>query len=305
MSPLSPRSSGVHVADASIRWITLSAGAPGHRKVESWGEFPLEQGIVERGIVCDTQRLSHALAMVRPHVRKSAVINTALPREAAHVFSFRIPQGMPRDQIPALIQFEWMDRVPLRPSEAVYSYDSLGEEPEGEGIAVTAYPKEVSERHLSAFADARIRLVSAEIATRSAARAVSSATQGDLVEVLLEISEQPSIAFVKRGIPVFVAHIGDIPREAIPEEVARYVDHWRARRTSGRGPSSSLGGILLVGEGAQLSELAARVAERARAPAVLGNVWRHIANFSDYIPPIDRDASLRFAVAAGLALRES
>ncbi len=65
-----------------------------------------------------------------------------------------------------------------------------------------------------------------------------------------------------------------------------------------------VGKIVLVGGSANVHGLPEYIAARVQAPVVRGNIWRHICRFDDYIPPIDRRMSLKFATAAGSALRD-
>jgi Tfp pilus assembly PilM family ATPase len=58
-----------------------------------------------------------------------------------------------------------------------------------------------------------------------------------------------------------------------------------------------------VGGSANLKGLADYIAGRAQAPCERGNVWRNVASFDEYIPPIDKRRSLQYATAIGLALR--
>ena len=64
-----------------------------------------------------------------------------------------------------------------------------------------------------------------------------------------------------------------------------------------------VGRVLLVGGSANLKGLPDYVAGRVQAQTERGDVWQNVASFDDYIPPIDRQHSLQYATAIGLALR--
>ena len=66
---------------------------------------------------------------------------------------------------------------------------------------------------------------------------------------------------------------------------------------------SPVGRVFLLGGGSNLKGIADYIAERVQAPAMRPNVWQNVCTFNDYVPPIDRRASLQYATAVGLSLR--
>ena len=91
--------------------------------------------------------------------------------------------------------------------------------------------------------------------------------------------------------------------DAIAQEVARHYRFWDTRRNDHGERVTPVSKVYLVGGSANLRGLAEYVAGRVHAQTERPNVWRNIASFDDYIPPIDRRASLQFVTAVGLALR--
>lgn len=90
---------------------------------------------------------------------------------------------------------------------------------------------------------------------------------------------------------------------ALADEVTRYYHYWDTRRNEHGERVTPVGRVVLVGGSANLKGLADYIAGRVQAPTVIGNIWQHICDFDDYIPPINRRESLQYATAAGLALR--
>lgn len=90
---------------------------------------------------------------------------------------------------------------------------------------------------------------------------------------------------------------------ALADEIARHYRYWDTRRNEHGERMTPVGKVILVGGSANLNGLPEYIAARVQAPTELGDVWRHIARFDTYIPPIDRRHSLQYATAAGLALR--
>lgn len=91
--------------------------------------------------------------------------------------------------------------------------------------------------------------------------------------------------------------------DAITQEVARHYRFWDTRRNEHGERVTPVSTIYLVGGSANLRGLAEYVASHVHAPTERPNVWRNVAAFTDYIPPIDRRSSLQFVTAVGLALR--
>lgn len=90
---------------------------------------------------------------------------------------------------------------------------------------------------------------------------------------------------------------------ALADEISRHHHYWDTRRNDRGEKMTPVGRIVLVGGNSNLKGLADYVAGRVQAQTERGNVWRHVASFDEYIPPIDRHTSMQYATAAGLALR--
>lgn len=90
---------------------------------------------------------------------------------------------------------------------------------------------------------------------------------------------------------------------ALADEVTRHYHYWDTRRNDRGERMTPVGKVILIGGSANLNGLTEYIAGRVHAPTEIGNVWQHVADFKDYIPPIDRRASLQYATAIGLALR--
>jgi len=90
---------------------------------------------------------------------------------------------------------------------------------------------------------------------------------------------------------------------ALADEVARHYHYWDTRRNEKGERMTPVGRVVLVGGSANLKGLSDYLAGRVQAPTEVADVWRHVCNFDEYIPPIGAHESLQYATAAGLALR--
>lgn len=90
---------------------------------------------------------------------------------------------------------------------------------------------------------------------------------------------------------------------ALADEVARHFHYWDTRRNQEGDRVMPLEQVYLLGGSANLKGLGDYLAARVQVEVVRPSVWRNVCSFDEYIPPIDRRASLQFATAIGLALR--
>ena len=90
---------------------------------------------------------------------------------------------------------------------------------------------------------------------------------------------------------------------ALADEIERHFHYWDTRRNDKGERVTPVGRIALLGGSANMRGLPEYIAGRVHAPVDLGNIWRHVCNFDEYIPTIDRKTSLQFGTAVGLALR--
>jgi len=93
------------------------------------------------------------------------------------------------------------------------------------------------------------------------------------------------------------------PASALADEIVRHYRYWDTRRDDKGERVTPVERIMLVGGSANLNGLPEYIAARVQAHVERGRVWRHLASFNEYIPPIDERTSLEYATALGLALR--
>lgn len=345
---LLPRGAGIDISDSSIKWMVCAPEGL-HKKVVAFGEHPLPEGIVVRGAIQDVPGLSAALKEVREHIPRVAYAHSALPEEAAYVFSMHAPEGASRSQILSMIEFELDGRVPIPPEAAVYDFSVIAEHGAlGTEIGVVAFPLELSESYVAAFTGAGIGLLSLEVEARSIARAVSGDTPNEPITLLVDFGRaRTGFAVLKRSVPIFTSTVevgGDAITKALEttlgitgdavedfknnvgllsegeqkkkagdaiervtaslsDEIAKHYRYWDTRRNERGERMTPVGRILLVGGSANLKGLADYIAGKVQAPTELGDVWRRVASYDEYVPPLSRGSSLQYATAIGLAVR--
>jgi Tfp pilus assembly PilM family ATPase len=90
---------------------------------------------------------------------------------------------------------------------------------------------------------------------------------------------------------------------ALADEVARHYRYWDTRRDEKDVRTTPVERVILTGGSANLKGLDDFIAGKVQAETVRGNIWQHINDFDNYIPPIDLRTSMQYATAVGLALR--
>lgn len=344
-----PPAAGIDISDASVKWLVLEPYKSRYR-IASYGEIPIEAGIVVNGTIRDVGALAHVLTETKKHLGGVECAHAALPEEAAYVFEMHVPEGTDHDQAISMIEFGFEGRVPIAPGAAVFDFDVIQQrdDSEGEDIGVAVFSRELAEAYVAAFDRAGIQLLSLEIEARSIARTISSDAPDEPVTLLVDFGRaRTGFAVLKRGIPIFTSTVevgGDMITSAIAEklslspeetqkfkneqgllpdagakspgmeaivgtataladEVARHYHYWDTRRNEKGERMTPVGRIVLVGGSANLKGLPDYIAGRVQAPTEVANIWRHVCNFDEYIPPLDSRESLQYATAAGLALR--
>ncbi len=90
---------------------------------------------------------------------------------------------------------------------------------------------------------------------------------------------------------------------ALADEVARHYHYWDTRRNERGERMTPVSRVFLVGGAANLRGLCDYISARVQAETLRPDVWLNVSSSDDYIPPINRRASLQYATAVGLALR--
>ncbi len=211
-----PRSAGIDVSDSSIKWLVLGENSGSGYRVETYGEELLPEGVVVNGTIKDVEALGQILKKVKQRLPGIDCAHVALPEEAAYVFEMHVPEGISRDEVLHMIEFEFEGRVPIAPEAAVFDFDRIQRHSGvGEEIGVVVFSREFAEAYVAAFEAAEITLLSLEIEARSIARAISHGTENEPITLLVDFGRaHTGFAVLKQGIPIFTSTV-EIGGEAI------------------------------------------------------------------------------------------
>ena len=99
----------------------------------------------------------------------------------------------------------------------------------------------------------------------------------------------------------FNAMVGIV--SALRDEVMKHFAYWQVHSAKEYSFAQPIGQIVLVGGNANIKGFREYLAAQSPVPVTFGNVWGIVASFEEYVPPIHRIESYRYATAIGLALR--
>jgi type IV pilus assembly protein PilM len=89
--------------------------------------------------------------------------------------------------------------------------------------------------------------------------------------------------------------------ERLSDEVAKLYEYWHTYH-AGRTGETPVQHIIVSGGGANLLGLAEYLSAKIHVPASVGNPWKNVNDFNQYIPPIPLKKALGYATVIGLAL---
>lgn len=300
------RYAGLNISDDAIRCLEYARTSRG-LVVSKFGSAPLPEGLIDGGDIQDEKRLLEILAEFdRAH--DLSYVKVSIPEEKAYLFETEIPGPTDVKSIEQHIEFRLEENVPLSAADAVFYFDLIRPSRPGDPVraSVSVVPRTYIERYISMLQSAGIFPVAFEVAPRALQRAILPADDKGTTLFVHVMSRKAGMYVVSRGAVSFTSTLGlsaegtDLAARvsSIAREVGRIQAYWLSR-----GAGNAIGEVLLVGKdslgyeaplGASLSQigLGARVAD----------VWHNVFSLDRYIPPVSREDSLEYAVAAGLGM---
>ena len=191
----------VNIEERCLRLLTVKG-----RKVQKWGQVPLEPGLVENGLVRDPAQVGLALeALFREQkVRKKGVITSLTVIGLGSTSQvFDLPKMKP-NLLADAIGREARRAMPVPVDELYLSHQVVGEKGNMQQVYVLGAPRDLVDAHITAFQMAGIQLKAMDLKPLALIRAIN---QSDAVIADLE-NESFYIILVRDAVP-------DITRSAI------------------------------------------------------------------------------------------
>jgi len=295
---------GIDISDSAVHCLMYHHAHSG-LKIDRFGSRPLPKGIVESGIIRDEKALTGAVKSLADEL-KITYVKASLPEERMYLFKTEVPNGTAAE-IHENIELRLAENVPLPPGDAVFYFDLIRDLlPEGKHTAsVSVAPRKFVESYLSVLEAAGLLPVSFEVVPKSLARAIVLNADTDTKLIIHLMSEKIGFYIVDEGVVLFTSTMPWEPFTAEKEfnvepirvEIKRVYGYW-AEHGQGEGVSE----IIVCGHHASRVVSALSVVSHAMPKTRMADVWANAFSYDAYIPPISRDESLEYAVAAGLAL---
>ena len=191
----------VNIEERCLRLLTVKG-----RKVQKWGQVPLEPGLVENGLVRDPAQVGLALeALFREQkVRKKGVITSLTVIGLGSTSTiFDLPKMKP-SLLEDAVAREARRAMPVPVDELYLSHQVIGEKGDMQQVYVLGAPRDLVDAHITAFQMAGIQLKAMDLKPLALVRAIN---RRNAVIADLE-NESFHVVVVGDGIP-------DITRSAV------------------------------------------------------------------------------------------
>jgi len=203
-------SAGVDISDTSLKYIQFQPDKRSGTQLELsyWGDIDIPDGVLERGTVNDTKKLSEAIREVKDRIDVDTV-RVSLPEERAYLFETEIKKGTPFKEIRGLLEFRLEENVPLSPRDAFFDYEIINNDSirDSVRVSVTAYAKETIMNYYEACVGAGVTPISFEVEAQAIARATIPA--GDKgTHLIVDFGKtRTGIGIVYQGILMYTSTI--------------------------------------------------------------------------------------------------
>ena len=306
---LAMKHAGLDISDDAVRLIEYTLGKHGLH-IEKFGRKELPPGVIEGGDIRNENELVRFLADFGA-TNKLLHVKVSVPEEKAYLFQTEVSSS-DTNTARQNIEFKLEENVPLSAAEAQFSFDILPIAVAGNNLraSVSVVPQSYIDVYINILNRAGMVPVAFEVAPKSIARSIVKRGENTTCLILHMMKGKTGIYIVSDEVMCFTSTIsstnfGDSGKEKsdhlvnLTKEVNRVYQYWMSHG----GTAPSVDAILLVGRNADdfeadlqhgLSELS--------IPVMTADVWKNVFDLEKYVPPISKQDSPEYAVAAGLAM---
>lgn len=296
---------GIDISDSSVHCLMYGHSHAG-LKIDRFGSKQLPKGLVESGIVRDEKALAVIIKSLASELRITYV-KASLPEERMYLFKTEVPDGTAAE-IHENIGLRLDENVPLSPADAVFYFDLIKDSMHGgkHSASVSVAPRKLVESYLSVLESAGLLPVSFEVLPKSLARAIVPSADNDTKLIVHLMGEKVGFYIVDEGVVLFTSTVPqNAPSSASEDfdvgpllvEMQKVYGYWGEH-----GQGSGVSEIIFCGQGAATAATALARSSHTLPKMAVADVWANAFSYDSYVPPIERDEALEYAVAAGLAL---
>jgi len=299
---------GLDISDDSIHCLEYSGNVPNLR-ISKFASLDMPSGIFDGGDIKDEKALGDLLSRF-DHDHDLAYAKISIAEEKAYLFQTDI-SSTDTASIAQNIEFKLEENVPLAVADAIFYFDILPMTVTGGQLraSVSVVPRAYIENLTSILRNSGIFPIAFEIVPKSIAEAVLP--YGDISTIMIVhiMNNKTGIYIVSGGVVCFTftaswgskaeKNIDSAGIQPLKAEINRIYDYWTSHNPS----TSKIERIILVGhDSAKCEAEISKDAKDAGLSVSIANVWTNAFAVDSYIPPISREESLDYAVAAGLAM---
>jgi Tfp pilus assembly PilM family ATPase len=300
---------GLEISDDAFRAIEYKLTARGF-SISKFATMELPAGVLEGGDIRDEKQFFELLSKFTKEHRMSYV-KVSLPEEKVYLFQTDIPSTEVK-AITQNVEFKLEENVPLSSADAVFYFDILPSSVTAGVLraSVSVAPRTYVEKYISLLRSLNLSPIAFEVAPKSIAKAILPQDSDDAELIVHSMNKKTGIYIVAGGVVCFSSTIpwgtrlestteSKINAETLIKEVDRVLSYWSTRPDT----HSTISKIVVVGKDAPIIMETLRSAGlESLPPVVVADVWHNSFDVNTYLPPISKDQSLEYAVAAGLAL---
>lgn len=334
---------GIDFSDATMRYVELSATAPGITPVR-FGEIAIPPGCIEGGRVSNEKTFTQFLRNVKRDHNLNFV-RVAIPESQVYSFTLSIDIAA-REDIRSAIELVIEENIPLKAIETIFDYSILKTVGNMLTVQVVAVSESTSTTLFNCFVKAGLRPLAFELDAQAIARAALPTTaQG--CRMIVDIGlHRTGIIVTAQGSVVYTATIEfggamltqtlsarlgisfDQAEEwkktvglshsqehaaffdvlsvgiiPLKDEINRRFLYWQERKEQ-LGGFPSIEAVYICGGHGNLQGLTDYLETALRLPVMRVNPWVNCFSFEQYIPEISSESSMSYVTAVGLALAD-
>jgi len=292
--------SGLEISDDAFRLIRYTRTHTG-LAVSKYDSFQLPAGIIDGGDIKDEKQFADLLLAF---VKKNGISHAkvSLPEERAYLFQTDIPS----DDVLAItqnVEFKLEENVPLQAADAIFYFDILPASVTGGALraSVSVVPRLYVEKMLGILRSAGIIPIAFEVVPKSIARSIVSQKSEETLLVIHVMNRKTGIYIVSGGVVCFSSTLvtESLDLKNIEKEIVRVNEYWSNKADT----HSSIARVVFVGEGiTKIKDSLDTAFAETKLKVSVADVWSNILEKTDTVPENLRNASMEYAVAAGLAL---
>lgn len=174
---LKPQAFGLDISDLSIKVARLKKRG-GRYRLASFGEFPLQQGIIENGEIKKEEALVDILGNLQKHTKgtrlDTAYVIASLPEEKAFLQVIQLPL-MKKEELKQAVLVEAENYIPYSVETVYIDYALLPLAPNNSNhldVLLASLPREIVDSYVAALRKARLIPLAFEIESLAIARAL-------------------------------------------------------------------------------------------------------------------------------------